>query len=60
MVADALSRKSAGMFYNLISVYVPLLVELRSLDAQLSVIDQGVLLARFQVRPTLVAQIKET
>ena len=40
-------------------MYVPLLVELRSLNAQLSKSDQGAQLARFQERVTLISQIKE-
>ena len=41
------------------TVYLPLLIELRSLGVQLQVANTGTLLASFYVRPLLVDQIKE-
>ena len=59
VVADALSRKPEGSYSYLQTVYLPLLIELRSLVVQLQVADTGKLLASFYVRPILVDQIKE-
>ena len=59
VVADALSRKPEGSYAYLQTVYLPLLIELRSLGVQLQVVDTGTLLASFYVRPLLVDQIKE-
>ena len=59
VVADALSRKSEGSYAYLQMVYLPLLIELRSLGVQLQVADPGTLLASFYVCPLLVDQIKE-
>ena len=55
-MADALSRKPEGSYAYLQIVYLPLLIELRSLGVQLQVVE---LLASFYVRPLLVDQIKE-
>ena len=59
IVSDALSRKPKGSYAYLQTVYLPLLIELRSLGVQLQVADTGTLLASFFVRPLLVDQIKE-
>ena len=59
VVADALSRKPEGSYAYLQTVYLPLLIKLRSLGVQLQVADTGTLLASFYVRPLLVDQIKE-
>ena len=59
VVADALSRKPEGSYVYLQIVYLPLLIELRSLGVQLQVADTGTLLASFYVRSLLVDQIKE-
>ena len=59
VVVDALSQKPEGSFAFLQTVYLPLLIELRSLGVQLQVVDTGTLLASFYVRPLLVDQIKE-
>ena len=47
VVADALSRKLEGSYAYLQTVYLPLLIELRSLGVQLQVADTGTLLASF-------------
>ena len=59
VVADALSRKPEGSNTYLQTVYLPLLIELRSLGVQLQVANKGTLLPSFYVRPILVDQIKE-
>ena len=59
VVADALNRKPEGSYAYLQTLYLPLLIELRSLGVQLQVADTGTLLASFYVRPLLVDQIKE-
>ena len=55
-VDDALSQKSEGSYAYLQTVYLPLLIELRSLGVQLQVVDTGTLLASFYVHPLLVDQ----
>ena len=59
IVADALRRKPKGSYAYLQTVYLSLLIELRSLGVQLQVVDPGTLLASFYVCPLLVDQIKE-
>ena len=59
VLADALSRKLEGSYAYLQIVYLPLLIELRSLGFQLRVADTGTLLASFYVRHLLVDQIKK-
>ena len=59
VVADALSRKPEGSYTYLQTIYLPLLIELRSLGVQLQVADTGTLLASFYVRSLVVDQIKE-
>ena len=53
-MADALSRKPEGSYAYLQMVYLPLLIELRSLGVQLQVANIRTLLASFYVRPLLV------
>ena len=50
VVADALSRKSTGSISHLKAVYLPRLVELRSLGVRLELTDTGALLAFMFVR----------
>ena len=59
VLADALIRKPEGSYAYLQMVYLPLLIELRTLGVQLQVADLGTLLASFYVCPLLVDQIKE-
>ena len=59
MVVDALSRKSMGSISHLKVVYLPRLVELRSLGVRLELTDIGALLAIFHVRPVLIDRIRE-
>ena len=54
-----LKPKTKGSYAYLQTVYLSLLIELRSLGVQLQVADTGTLLASFYVRPLLVDQIKE-
>ena len=58
-MADALSQKPEGSYTYLHTVYLTLLIELRSLGVQLQVANTGTLLASFYVCPLLVDQIKE-
>ena len=51
VVVDALSRKPEGSYAYLQTVYLPLLIEFRSLGVQLQVADTGTMLASFYVRP---------
>ena len=57
VVADALSSKPEGSYAYLQTVYLPLLIELRSLGVQFQVADTGTLLASFYVHSFLVDQI---
>ena len=59
MVADALSRKSTGSISYLKDVYLPRLVELRSLGVRLQLTYNGALLATFHVRSILIGRIRE-
>ncbi|KAL5831658.1 hypothetical protein ACOSQ4_017012 [Xanthoceras sorbifolium] len=59
VVADALSRKPTSLVAHLKTVYLPLLVELRSLEVRLKMSDSGTLVAAFHVRPILVDRIRE-
>ena len=59
VVTVALIRKPKGSYAYLQTLYLPLLIELRSLGVQLQVADTGTLLASFYVRHLLVDQIKE-
>ncbi|KAH0987767.1 hypothetical protein GBA52_014944 [Prunus armeniaca] len=55
--ADALSRKSPRSIAYFRGRYVPIMVEMRKLRVELSVDDQGALLATLHVRPVLVELI---
>ena len=59
VVANALSRKSTGSISHLKVVYLPRLVELRSLGVRLELTDTGALLATFHVCPILIDRIRE-
>jgi hypothetical protein len=59
VVVDALSRKHTGSIAHLKAVYLPLLVELRSLGVRPEPIDTGALLATFHVCLILVDRIRE-
>ena len=59
VVADALNRKSTGSISHLKAVYLPRLMELRSLGVRLELNDTGALLATFHVRPILIDRIRE-
>ena len=59
VVAGALIRKPEGSYAYLQTVYLPLLIELRSLGVQLQLANTRTLLTSFYVSPSLVDQIKE-
>ena len=59
VVTDALSRKPTGSISHLKAMYLPRLVELRSLGVRLDLTDTGALLATFHVRPILIDKIRE-
>ena len=59
MVANGLNRKSTGSISHLKVVYLPRLVELRSLGVRLELTDNGALQAIFHVRPVLIDRIRE-
>ena len=59
VVADAFSRKSTISISHLKVVYLPRLVELRSLGVRLELTDTGALLPTFHVRPILIDRIRE-
>ena len=59
MVADALNRKSTCSIYHLKAVYLPRLVELRSLGVRLELTNTGALLATFHVCPVLIDWIRK-
>ena len=59
VVADALSRKSTGSISYLKAVYLPKLVELRSLGVRLELTDMGALLVTFHICPVLIDKIRE-
>ena len=59
VVADALSRKSSVTLTHVRTLYVPLLLDMKTLGINLDFDRYGVLVASFVVRPTLVNQIRE-
>ena len=59
VVADALGRRPMSSLSNLRVVHLPRLIELGSLGVGLELIDSGVLLATFHVRPVLIDRIRE-
>ena len=58
VIADALSRKSSVTLAHIRTVYVPLLLEMKTLGISLDYDGNGALLTSFMVRPTLVDQIR--
>ena len=58
VVADALSCKSSMTLAHIRTVYVPLLLDLKTLGVSLDCDYNGVLIASFVVRPILVDQIR--
>ena len=54
VVADALSRKSTGSLAYMLTIQLPLMVELRELGVELRMHASGVLFSSFQLRPILV------
>ena len=59
VVADALHRKPTCSISHLKVVYLPRLVELRSLGVGLELTVIGALLATFHVRPVLIDRIRK-
>ena len=59
VVADTLSRKPTGSISHLKVVYLPRLVELRSIGVRLELKHIGALLATFHVRLVLIDRIRE-
>ena len=59
MVVDALNRKLTCSISHLKVVYLPKLVELRSLGVRLKLTDTRALLASFHVRPVLINRVRE-
>ena len=57
VVANALSRKALGSLAYIQTIRLPLMIELRNLGVELSMEYSIILLANFQVRPTLVDRI---
>ena len=59
VIADALSQKSFVTLAHIYTIYVPLLMDMKTLGLNLDYNGHGALLASFMVRPSLVDQIKE-
>ena len=60
VVADALSRKPTATLASIKTVQLPLVKELKELNAELTVSNSGALLAHFKARPLLLEEIWET
>ena len=58
VVADSLSRKSSVTLAHFCTVYVPLLLDLKTLGINLDYNYNGASVANFVVRPILIDQIK--
>ena len=58
VVIDALSRKSSMMLAHILTSYIPLLLDMKTLGISLDYDGFGALLTSFVVRPTLVDQIR--
>ena len=58
VIADALSRKSTVTLADICTVYVPLLLDMKTLGISLDYDGYGALLASFVVRPMLIDQIR--
>ena len=59
MVADALSRKSSGSISYIQTMRIPLLLELRALNVELTQGDKGALLATLKFLPVLIDRVRE-
>ena len=59
VVANALSRKSSFTLAHIRTVYVPLLLDLKTLEITLDCDYHGALVANFMVRSTLIDQMKD-
>ena len=59
VVADTLSHKPTTSLASIRAVQIPLMLELRGLDAGLEVDASGALLASFSVKPLLLGEICE-
>ena len=59
IVVHALSQKSSTILAHIRTTYVPLLLDLKNLRITLDCDYNGVLVANFVVRPTLIDQIKD-
>lgn len=59
VVVDTLSWKSYWQLTFVCAIYIPLLIELRSMCVIFVVDYQGALLAYFQVRPVLTDRVRE-
>ena len=59
IVADALSQKSSATLAYICTAYVPLLLDLKTLRINLDCDYNGMLVANFMVRPTLIDQIRD-
>ena len=59
VVADALSRRPTATLASIKTVQLPLVKELKELNADLTINDSGALLAHFGVRPLLLEEIWE-
>ena len=58
VVADALSQKSSMTLAHIPTVYVPLLLDMKTMRVSLDYDGYGALVASFVVRSTLVDQIR--
>ena len=59
VVADALGRKFSTTLAHICTVYVPLLLHLKTLGITLDYAYHGALVANFMVRSTLIEQIRD-
>ena len=60
VVADALSQKFSATLAYIRTIYVPLLLDLKTLGINLDSDCNGALVANFVVRPILIDQIRGT
>ena len=58
VVPDALNQKSSVTLVHICTVYVPLLLDMKTLGVILDYDGHGALIASFVVKPTLVDQIR--
>ena len=59
VLADALSRKSSGSLSYIHIVRIPLLLELRALNVELTQGEKGALLATLKIRLVLIDRVRE-